>query len=364
MITESEKIENEIIEVKDIFKIFSNRILFYRLFLFILFIIVLILVFIQRKKIEVIFLPFAIGLLISYILDPVVVFLTKKGLKRPFAVALIYFILIGSIIIALVYIIPVILMELNKLIDTIPFYTQETQDFIQDMRTNYKTVLPAGVQEVIDRNIARIEKILLSILQNIANIIMGWFSSLFAIILGPVVGFYLLKDLDKIKSNMVYYLPDNKKRQIISFLETIDTTLGRYIRSQLIVSLIIGVLTTMVLYILKIDFALLIGLLAGVTNIIPYFGPFIGALPAVAIAMLRYPAKIVWLIIAIIIIHELESGIISPHIVGENVGLHPLTVIFSLLAGGTFFGLWGMILAVPVSALIKIFLLSRLKSKC
>lgn len=347
--------------MKDIFKNFFNRTLFYRLFLFILLIIVLILIFIQRKKIEIIFLPFAIGLFITYILDPVVVFLINKGLKRSVAVALIYFILIGSIIIALLYIIPVILIELNKLIDTIPFYTRETQVFIKDIRTKYKTSLPVSVQEVIDRNIAQIEKILLSILQNMANIIMGWFTSLFSIILGPVVGFYLLKDLDKIKMNIVFYLPPYHKKNIICFLEKIDTTLGRYIRSQLIVSLIIGVLTTLALYILKIDFALLIGLLAGVTNIIPYFGPFIGALPAVLIALLRYPNKIVWLIVAIIIIHELESGIISPHVVGENVGLHPLTVIFSLLAGGAFFGLWGMILAVPLAALIKIILESRLK---
>lgn len=250
---ESGKIENKRIEVKDISKLFSNRILFYRLFLFSLFIIILILLFSQRKKIEAILLPFAIGLLISYILDPVVVFLSTKGIKRSIAVALIYFILIGSIIIALVYIIPVILMELNNLINTIPFYTREIQDIVKDFKMKYKATLPAGVQEVIDRNIAQIEKILLSILQNIANIIMGWVSSLFSIILGPVVGFYLLKDLDKIKINMVHFLPYNQKQQVISFLEKIDTTLGRYIRSQLIVSFIIGILTTLALYILRID---------------------------------------------------------------------------------------------------------------
>ncbi|HHW02831.1 MAG TPA: AI-2E family transporter [Thermoanaerobacterales bacterium] len=322
--------------------------------MFVSFSIIIIILFSQRKKIEAILLPFAIGLLISYILDPVVVFLSNKGIKRPIAVALIYFILIGSIIIALVYIVPVILMELNKLINTIPFYTQEIQDIVKEFKIKYKTIFPAAIQEVIDRNIDQIEKILLSILQNIASIIMRWVSSLFSIILGPVVGFYLLKDLDKIKMNLVYYLPHDQRQMVIKFLEKIDTTLGRYIRSQLIVSFIIGIFTTLALYILKIDFALLIGLLAGVTNIIPYFGPFIGALPAVVITMLRYPHKIVWLVIAIIIIHELESGIISPHIVGENVGLHPITVIFSLLVGGTFFGLWGMILAVPIAALIKI----------
>lgn len=350
-------------EVKNILRFFQNRILIYRLFLFGLFLSLLIFIFIQRKKVEAILLPFILGLFISYILDPVVVFLSVRGIKRPIAVALIYFILLGSIIIALVYVIPIILMELNKLIDTIPFYTQETQNFIRNFKIKYKATLPAGAQEIIDRNIDQIERILLNILQNIANIIMGWFSSLFSIILGPVVGYYLLRDLDKIKMNLISFLPSHQRNSFIDIMEKIDTTLGRYIRSQLIVSLIIGILTTVALYILRIDFALLIGVLAGITNIIPYFGPIIGAMPAVIISLLRYPDKIIWLIIAMIIIHELESGVISPHIVGENVGLHPLTVILSLLAGGTFFGLWGMILAVPLTALIKIMFFSNLKSQ-
>lgn len=347
--------------MKDIFKNLSCRNLFHRVFLFILLLIILIIIFVQRKKLEVILLPFAIGLFITYILDPVVVFLINKGLKRTVAVAIIYFILITSIVIALLYVIPVVLTELAKLSEAIPFYTQETQLFIKEIRTKYKANLPASVQEVIDRNIAQIEKALLSILQNIANIIMGWFASLFSFILGPIVGFYLLKDLDRIKLSIISYLPPCYKNNILSFLQKIDITLGKYIRSQLIVSLFIGVLTTLVLYVLKIDFALLIGILAGITNIIPYFGPLIGALPAVLISLIRYPNKVVWLIISLIIIHEVESGIISPHIVGENVGVHPLTVIFALLIGGVFFGLWGMILAVPLAALIKLFLESKLR---
>lgn len=319
---------------------------------FILFI--LIFVFYNKEKIATIILPFIFGIFITYLLDPLVELLTQKKIDRTVAVVLIYFILIASIVIALVYIIPILLFELNNLIETIPLYTRESQKIIAKIRKNYLASLPISFQEIINRNIDRLQELLLGFLQNAVDAIISIFSNFFSIILGPVLGFYFLKDLPSIKENIILYMSIPYKDTVIEWSEKISKTLGRYIRSQLIVSLIIGFLTTFSMLILGIDFALVIGALAGITNIIPYFGPVIGALPAIIIAILRYPEKIPWIIISMLIIHQLESGIISPHIVGEHVGIYPVTVIFSLLIGGTFFGITGLILAVPVAALIKI----------
>ncbi|WP_213975275.1 AI-2E family transporter [Tepidanaerobacter acetatoxydans] len=319
---------------------------------FILFI--LIFVFYNKEKIATIILPFIFGIFITYLLDPLVELLTQKKIDRTVAVVLIYFILIASIVIALVYIIPILLFELNNLIETIPLYTRESQKIIAKIRKNYLASLPISFQEIINRNMDRLQELLLGFLQNAVDAIISIFSNFFSIILGPVLGFYFLKDLPSIKENIILYMSIPYKDTVIEWSEKISKTLGRYIRSQLIVSLIIGFLTTFSMLILGIDFALVIGALAGITNIIPYFGPAIGALPAIIIAILRYPEKIPWIIISMLIIHQLESGIISPHIVGEHVGIYPVTVIFSLLIGGTFFGITGLILAVPVAALIKI----------
>jgi len=308
----------------------------------------------NRGKVANIILPFIIGILISYILNPIVTFLVSKGMKRSIAVSLIYFVLLGSLVVALVYIIPIIIMELDKLIDTIPFYTKEAQRIFSAFKTKYKSALPLGVQEVVDNNIHEMEKLILDVLQNITDILVKGFSGLFSFILGPILGFYILKDLDIIKKSLTYYLPYKYRDKIISFARKIDSTMGRYIRSQIIVSFIVGLLTTLAMYLLKIDFSILIGLLSAITNIIPYFGPIIGMIPALMIAILKYPEKIVWIIISVIIINQLESSIISPHIMGENVGIHPLTVIFSLLIGGNFFGFWGLVFAVPIAALIKL----------
>lgn len=285
--------------------------------------------------------------------------LTENKMNRTAAVALIYFVLIGSIIIALVYIVPIIILELNKLIDTLPFYTSEVQRILANVKTKYLASLPLSFQEIIDRNINRMEELLLSSLQKVADAIIGIFSSILSIILGPILGFYFLKDLDKIRQNAILYIPASYRKIVIQWFESFGSTLGRYLRSQLIVSIIIGILTTLSMIILGVDFAFLIGVVAGITNIIPYFGPLIGTMPAVAIAVLRYPYKIPWIIVLMLIIHQLESGIISPHIVGEHVGLHPITVIFTLLIGGTFFGLVGLVLAVPVAALIKLVIQSK-----
>ena len=285
--------------------------------------------------------------------------LTERKMNRTAAVALIYFILIGSIIVALVYIIPIIILELDKLIDTFPFYTREVQNILANIKTTYLTSLPLAFQEIIDRNIHRMEELLLAWLQKIADAIIGIFSNMLSIILAPILGFYFLRDLNKIKECTILIIPISYRKIVLQWFERFSSTLGRYFRSQLIVSLIIGALTTISMMILGIDFAFLIGLVAALTNIIPYFGPLIGIMPAIAIALLRYPYKIPWIIVSMLIIHQLESGIISPHIVGEHVGLHPITVILALLTGGTFFGLIGLILAVPTAALMKFIILRK-----
>ncbi|MFO7151843.1 MAG: AI-2E family transporter [Bacillota bacterium] len=338
-----------------------DRQFLYRLFLFIILGFSAFLLYKIRAKIYSVLLPCGIGVLTAYLLNPVVVYLTNKGFKRKVAVALIYFILICSVAVAMFCIVPVTISELNKLIESIPLYAQEVQNFFGTFKESYRDNLPVGIQEVIDRNIIQLENKLISILQNLTNKLPGFFSGLLSFVLGPIIGFYILKDLDELKKNAVMYVPGAYRDGLLHWMRRIDSALGRYIRGQLIVSFIVGILTTAALYLLGIDYALLIGILSAVTNIIPYFGPIIGALPAIAIALLKYPNKIFWIVAVFALIQQIESGIISPHIMGENLGLHPVTVIFSLLVGGTFFGLWGLIFAVPAASLLKSMLLTFLE---
>lgn len=303
--------------------------------------------------------PFIFAVLIAYILNPIVKTLTKKRIHRVIAIITIYLTVIGIIITILVYIIPILILELYTLKNIIPFYTDKIRRGLVKTKAEYFELLPANLQKTIDGNIIRLEEQMLGLLQKITGSIIAIIPGTFTILLGPILGFYLLKDLDKIKKSLLSYISTAHKSIALRWCEKLVETLGQYVKGQLIVALIIGLLTTFSMLILNVDFALLIGILAGVTNIIPYFGPIVGAIPAIIIAILRYPHKIPWVIISVLIIHQLESGIISPYIVGSHVGIHPITVISSLLVGGTLFGFPGLIFAVPMAALIKLMLQNR-----
>ncbi|MGE5599609.1 MAG: AI-2E family transporter, partial [Bacteroidota bacterium] len=134
----------------------------------------------------------------------------------------------------------------------------------------------------------------------------------------------------------------------------VDLVLQEYFRGQALSILVMTLVLTAGLALLRVDFALLLGPLAGILNIIPYFGPLLGALPAVLVAMGRSPWHIIYVIALFVAANQLEAAYLTPRIVGGRVGLHPLLVIFSLLAGGKLFGLLGMIAAVPVTAAIKV----------
>ena len=133
-----------------------------------------------------------------------------------------------------------------------------------------------------------------------------------------------------------------------------DNSLGSFIRGQLLISAIVGILIAVGLSIMGVDFALIIGLIAGIFNIVPYFGPIIGAVPAVVFALLKSPLTAVYVVLLFAVVNQVESSIISPNILGEHVGLHPVTVIFSIISGGYLFGILGVILAVPVTSIVKV----------
>ncbi|MGB9840681.1 AI-2E family transporter, partial [Thermovenabulum sp.] len=219
--------------------------------------------FLYRKKIKSIILPFFIGGIIAYILNPVVDYLEKKGLHRTVAISIIYFILIGYSIVTLFYIIPVMINEINKIVELLPIYSKNVDNFINTIKVSLGDSIPSNIKSTIEGQIFKLESGLALFLQNTVNLLIHGISSFFSsIILGPIIGFYLLKDLKKIKKNIEDILPEKYKFVIFPFLNKIDFALGKYIRGQLIVCFFIGVLTTLILFIFKIEFALLIGILA------------------------------------------------------------------------------------------------------
>ena len=238
------------------------------------------------------------------------------------------------------------------------------QQILKSFQDGYmNSGLPESFKDVLDENILMLQSMILTLLQNIANGIIEIFSQLFNIVIIPVITFYILKDIEYFKNQFILVLPKTKRTKFIVLIRDIDNVFGKYIRGQIIIASFVGIFTTIALILIKVKYAVILGIFAGIANIIPYFGPFIGIVPTILFALLDSTGKALYAAGAFILIQQLESGFLTPKIIGRSVGIHPVYVIMSLIAGGKLFGVIGLIMAVPVLAAIKLTLRHVLRDR-
>ena len=169
----------------------------------------------------------------------------------------------------------------------------------------------------------------------------------------PFILFYMLKDGHKLPSKAVQILPTTYRHEGLKIFQDLNETLSAYIQGQLIVCLSVGLGCFIGYSIIGLDYALVLGIVVAITNIIPYVGPFIGAAPAVVIALLESPAKALLAAIVVLIVQQIDGNFLSPLIIGKRLNTHPLTIILLLIGAGSFGGILGMIFAVPTYAVLK-----------
>ncbi|MCC5911493.1 MAG: AI-2E family transporter [Clostridiaceae bacterium] len=304
--------------------------------------------------------PFIFAVVLAYILNPIVEYLTRKGIKRIWGVLMVYLSIVIVLVVISFTLIPRITNEIMRFIEVMPKYSNEFYDYLYDLYIKYNRNIESlpteleGVKELLRLNIDRIEGIIFGAFTSMANALIGMFSKVIGLVLIPILAFYFLKDAEVFKRSIILLIPKACRRGALKMATDIDEVLGGFIRGQLTVAAFVGMLTTVSLLILRVEFAALVGLIAGTANIIPYFGPVIGIVPGVIFALMDGPVKALWVIVVFTIIQQVESGIIAPKIVGKSVGIHPVMVIFSLIIGGRFFGIIGLLIAVPTAAVIKV----------
>jgi predicted PurR-regulated permease PerM len=301
-------------------------------------------------------LPFVLAVVVAFILEPGVRFLEARGLPRLAAIILVYLAVAGVTAFSLFQLIPLLIEQLTLLAASLPAITAQVQTVLSEAQVRYlEAGLPDEVRQVVDRSIAEAEGALLAFIQSALTRLLDVFSGFLVLLLAPFLAFYLLKDKEAIREWVISVLPVAGRAETLRLLGEMNWVLSGFIRGQLVVAAIVGVLVGVATHLLGLRFSVILGVVAGVTNIIPYFGPIIGGLPAVLLALLRSPLLALKTALAIFLIQQLESLVISPRIVGGNVGLHPLVVIFSVLAGAQLYGFVGIIVAVPVVAVGKVF---------
>lgn len=326
-------------------------------------ILIIYLVYVALKKYPVLsdtFFTIILSLILAYIFDPLVNFLESRGMKRIFAVITIYFIILGIIFILAFLVIPRSGREIKRLMTYLPNYITNITNFIDALYIRYYTTIGGlpplfqGVESVVIENIGKLEGVIINGLSTFLGGIINTFSKIISIVLTPILTFYFLIDKDEFISRIKSLIPKKYKRDVLIVASEVNISVSQFIRGRLIMALYVGIATTILLMILGIDFAIVIGFITFIADIIPYVGPFLGFLPAFLLSLMSSPIKALWLSIFFIVIQWVENNILAPKILGETTGMHPLTILISIITGGAIFGVLGMVLSVPIIALTKI----------
>jgi predicted PurR-regulated permease PerM len=299
--------------------------------------------------------PILIAAFLAYLLYPIVEYLNEHFMPRWAAIVCIYAVIFGGIVFGVYRAFPVLVQQLQELINNLPNLIDTYQEWTYQLYIQTSN-FPETIHDKMDEAFLTIENKLVNILTNIIYSFTGITDVIIIAAIIPILVFYFLKDFHNIKSAFIALVPEKKKKNCLLYMSKIDQNLGGYLRGQLLVCLFVGIISTLLLWFISMKYPLLLGTFMGLTNIIPYFGPILGAIPAVIIAFTISANKVLFVIGIVLIVQLIESNLLSPYIVGRSLHVHPVLIIIALLIGANGFGILGMILAVPVLTFVKVFL--------
>ncbi|OGF22163.1 hypothetical protein A2Y83_01000 [Candidatus Falkowbacteria bacterium RBG_13_39_14] len=292
---------------------------------------------------------FLIALLLAAALKPLIDWLERKKIPRGIGVTIVYLFLFGIMAGAFVLILPPIVSQISQLADKLPGYLDKlSQSFgmIREYSANHGWIA----------NLNKISASLEDILSNFAGNIFTGISSIFggvtSFIFILVITFYMTLEKNAAERIANLILPAKYRERTLKIAEKLEEKIGLWVRGIAILMIIVGIFAFLGLSILRVDYALTLGLIAGLTEIIPYLGPIIGAVPAIFLAFAQSPSKALLVIILYFALQQIENNILQPKVMEKAVGLNPIIIIFALLIGAKIAGILGILLAIPVTTSI------------
>lgn len=249
--------------------------------------------------------------------------------------------------------VPIVSRQITQLTQHLPMLVTQVDHWIDSM-SKQKQYLPDPFRKAIESALTHGQQNMMVYAGNLLTVLSTTFSTVMIAFIVPFLVFYMLKDSRAIGMGMVKLAPRRYRARFRIMLHRVDFTLGRYVRGQLLVMLAVGVLTYLGLLIVGMPYALLLALFVSLTNVIPYLGPFIGAAPALILAMSMSPQMAFKVLIVNVVVQQCEGNLISPQIMGRTLDLHPMAIVAALLVGGEVGGILGLIAAVPALALGKV----------
>jgi len=308
-------------------------------------------------------LPIILAVIVYYLLRPILRLLEKIKIKRVWGILIIFLVLVGLITLLVFLVFPFLKGQIFKLVEELPTYfiqlfndldaflrTSIFKDYYLQIENDVASVLNGLPDEIGDF----VQNTVTGIATGISSIVGVLTSFVLAIVTVPFIVFYLLKDGEKLPNYVMKLFPPRMRDDLQEVFSGIDRQISSYIQGQILVSMCIGFMIFIGFTIIGMPYALLLGVIAMVTSVVPYLGPVIAITPAAIIALVTSPLLLVGLAIVWTIVQLIEGKFISPQIMGKSLHVHPITIIFVLITAGSLFGVPGVILGIPGYAILKV----------
>jgi predicted PurR-regulated permease PerM len=307
--------------------------------------------------------PFLLGALLAYLGDPIADRLEQKKLSRTFSVVVVFAVMCVAGLLLLLILIPLLQEQLTSLLSRLPLIVPWLQDtalpwLSSTLNIETSSIDLAVLKQTLAANwqdLGNILGLLLGKVTHSGQLIFAWLAYL---ILVPVVSFYLLRDWDVLVASIQQLIPRQYEPVITKLTRECDNVLAEFLRGQLMLMLALGVIYSVGLWLVGLEFALLVGMMAGLVSFVPYLGSIVGIVVAGVLAFMQFHDIIHLLYIGAVfgVGQTIEGMLLSPILVGDRIGLHPVAVIFAVMAGGQLFGFFGVLLALPAAAIFVVLL--------
>lgn len=304
---------------------------------------------------RVVFPPLVLAGAIVFVLNPVVTRLQRRGVPRALAATFAYVAVLGTVVAAGFLVAPVATSQARELGDEWPEIKERVERWVDDRADESQGTFWEFSREELEDSFSQGDTTLREQLDRVRDIGVQVFHVLLILFLGPIVAFYLLVDLPHIRRTAESLIPEGARAEVLHVAHRLNRAIGGFFRGQLLVAFIVGVMCSVGLLAIGLRFWFLVGMIAGLFNVIPLIGPWVGGIPGVVIALTTgSPLQALGVVIVMVGAQQIDNHFITPQVMHRAVQLHPAAVILALLAGGTLGGFFGLLLAVPVAAVLKI----------
>ena len=308
---------------------------------------------------SVVMLPVILSGLLFYLLNPLVDLMEKYKINRVLAISIIFVIIAVLLIIGLAVAIPNLQRQVVIFAQNVPSYLEDADRVIDDLVTKR---LPDDFRPQLEQVLAQFSTQATAWASNISSKAVNWVSSLIsgtsqvivALIIMPFMLFYLLRDGKGLRDYITQFLPNKLREPVGKVLSDVNQQLANYVRGQITVAVIVAIMFIIFFKIIGLRYAVALGVTAGVLNLVPYLGSFLAMLPALVLGLIAGPVMLLKVIIVFIVEQTIEGRFVSPLILGSQLNIHPITILFVLLTSGSMFGIWGVLLGIPIYASAKV----------